>query len=205
MMDFCHLVRARVYEQIEPMDRDDHHDSLTPKVRTLLCLLSSGFFASAPLFAQTPAQPQRGVLRRDLVGREWSQIPQSQWPGYKQPLSWWESPTKFNMRYFQPSYHKYVMIVTEIIGPDREVVRAAVDFSELGPNEEFDYDCFYRNVPPCDGRLCEGLLVGVSKKGPRVVGVRYRPLAVWRITRETLRFEKVAPREVVCVPQDYGS
>jgi hypothetical protein len=159
------------------------------------------------LHAQRATPPARGVLRPDLVGKLWSELPATKWPHYALPMRW-KTEKKYLLRYFQPEYHKYIITVLELPADgdmDGGRIVSAVDLTARPRDEPLEHDCFYRDVPPCDGRLCDGLLLGVGGRFKNTVGIRYRPAAVWKITATTLRFEKISSSRVVCEIQDSGS
>ena len=172
-----------------------------PSFRCLALLLIGCF----PCVALAAPKSKRGSLRTDLTGMPWASLPSTQWPGFSLPLPW-ATDKRYELRFFQPSFQKYIVAVTEVQpGGDSKsaTIVSAVDFLALHRGEYPEQDCFYRNVPSCDGRLCDGLLVGVIAQTRDTHSV-YRPREVWKITPATLRFERVPTTNVVCKPQSYA-
>ena len=158
--------------------------------------------------AVVSADGTRGVPRKDLVGKYWRQLPPTRYPGFVLPLTW-KTKKKFELRLFEPDFEKYIVTITEqpSYGKGNEgdaLIVAALDFATLKEGELPEQDCYYRNIPSCDGRLCEGLLIGVvTQNGKRKEGT-YVPTEVWKITSKGLKFEKVSSKNVVCKPQSYA-
>lgn len=153
------------------------------------------------------ADDTRGVLRQDLVGKYWSQLPPTQYPGFTLPLQWRTSKI-YELRFFEQKFTSYIVAVTELTGngkknKDGVLIVSAIDFSTLKKGEIPEQDCFYSNVPSCEGKLCDGLLIGVIAEKEKNGGT-YRPKEVWKITTKTLKFEKVSPKNVICQPQSYA-
>lgn len=149
-----------------------------------------------------------GVSRWDLVGKRWDQLPPSRYPGFGLPLPW-KTTKKYELRLFEPDFDKYIVTVIELSssgqGSENEgMIVSAVDFSTLRGGQYPEQDCFYRNTQACDGRLCDGLLIGVIDQKVISKNGTYVPTEVWKITAKSLRFEKVSPKNVICKPQSYA-
>ena len=117
------------------------------------------------------ADDARGVLRRDLIGKRWSQLPPTRYPGFVLPLTW-KTKKKFELRLFEPIFGKYIVTITELSSSGKtneadELIVTALDFSALKEGEMPEQDCFYKNIPSCNGRFCNGLLIGVIARKQR--------------------------------------
>jgi hypothetical protein len=148
----------------------------------------------------------RGVLRPDLVGQRWHQLPLTQYPDFILPLPW-KTKAKYELRHFQPDFGKRIVIIAKLPNSRQRndaAIISALDFSTLKEGEIPEQDCFYTNSPPCDGRLCEGLLIGVIDQRVMSKDGIYAPTEVWRVTAKGLHFEKASPKNVVCKPQSYA-
>lgn len=151
----------------------------------------------------------RGVFRGDLVGKYWHQLPSTRYPGFTLPLQW-KTKTKYELRHFQPDFGKRIVTVVELpssgeSNDDNAAIVSAVDFSTLKEEEGPEQDCFYVDLPRCDGRLCEGLLIGVINQKVMSKDGTYMPTEVWKITTKNLRFEKVSTKNVACKPRSYAN
>lgn len=152
------------------------------------------------------ASGTRGVLRWDLVGKRWNQLAPTHYLGFGLPLPW-KTQKKYEVRIFRPEFEKYIVTLTELPSSGNEsedLIVSALDFSTLKEGEFPEQDCFYRDTPTCDGRLCEGLLIGVIDQKVISKDGAYVPTEVWKITSKSLKFEKVSPKNVICKPQSYA-
>lgn len=119
----------------------------------------------------------------------------------------WKTDKKYEYRLFKPDFGKYIVTIAELLDNGDQgdaLIVSAVDFSVLKKGDFPEQDCFYKDVPPCDGRLCEGLLIGVITQNGRDKDGTYVPTEVWKITTKSLKFEKVSSKNVVCKPQSYA-
>lgn len=158
------------------------------------------------VFAGTPNSEVRGVPRLDLVGKCWHQLPATQYPGFVLPLPW-KTKKKYELRHFQPNFGKRIVTIAELPNSRQKtdaIIISALDFSSLKEGEIPEQDCFFTNLPSCDGRLCEGLLIGVIDQRVMSKDNTYVPTEVWRVTAKSLRFEKVSSENVVCKLQSYA-
>jgi hypothetical protein len=182
---------------------DTIFSSVTIKVIFLILILVS--FAAGTLVL---ADGSCGVVRKDLVGKSWDQLPPTIYPGFNLPLPW-KTKNKFELRLFEPECEKYIVTIAKLLKNEQEnenkvLIVAALDFLKLKEGEYPEQDCFYRNLPSCYGRLCEGLLIGVISQKKMSKDGTYVPKEVWEITSKNLKFQKVSPKNVVCKPQSYA-
>lgn len=145
----------------------------------------------------------RGVPRGDLVGK-----PSTLRIRFGLPLPW-KTEKKYELRIFGPDFETDIVTVTELPSSGKESgeeerIVSAVEFPSLQEGEIPEQDCFYRNIPSCDGRLCDGLLIGIIDQKVISKDGTYVPTEVWKITAKSLRFEKVSPKNVICKPQSYA-
>jgi hypothetical protein len=196
-------VRVNPEKEEGKMKRNRTTDPFILKV--IISILVLIYFAAGTLVL---ADENRGVVRSDLIGKRWNKLPPTKYPGFGLPLPW-KTKNKFELRLFEPELEKFIVTITKLSereqGNDNEdLIVAALDFLKLKKEEYPEQDCFYRNVSSCDGRLCEGLLIGVIVETEMSKDGTYAPKEVWKITSKNLKFQKVSPKNVVCKPQSYA-
>lgn len=119
----------------------------------------------------------------------------------------WKTEKKYEYRLFEPDFEQYIVTIVELPdngGQDNALIVSAVGFSALKKGYYLEQDCFYKDIPPCDGMLCDGLLVGIINQSVMSKDNIYWPMEVWKITSKSLQFEKVSSKNVVCKPQSYA-
>ena len=165
-------------------------------------------FSVSALAARRVVENEHGVLRQDLVGMFWRQLPITRFPGVTLPLRW-QTEKKYDLKLFQPVFGEYIVTIVELPqnGKYEDIsIVSAVHFPKLKDGEIPEHECFYANSRTCDGRVCDGLLIGIitQKRKKPSRDSTYFPTEVWKITTKSLKFEKVSIEGVICKPQGYA-
>lgn len=155
-------------------------------------------------FAGDVRKERLGTLRDDLAAMPLQDLAKSAYPGFTLPLPW-ETAQRFEFHIYRPDETDDIaMIVRNDAG--RRTIVSAVEFAGLTDREYPEQDCYLLNEANCDGRLCNGVIVGIVRQSTKgSAPAVYTPLAAWVFTLERPRFAKISPEGVVCRPQNYAN
>ncbi len=150
------------------------------------------------------ADASRSAIRGDLAGTGWENLPSTKYPGFTLPLSWKDTDA-FEFRLFRADAHDQIAMIVHR-QQDRHTIVSAVAFTDLKEHEWLEHDCYFSDLPLCDGRVCDGILIGlVSRSGSTDSTDTYVPVEAWHFARERSVFEAVPVKNVICRPQGYAN